>query len=130
MTLFQRRKFCAQHGMLLADALGLGLGAFQLLAHFFESLFACGAVAVFLFDEGLILRAILMRALFFVPQTLQFEPRHGDPRVSAMSLLGGTAKIVIERYGVLLARLLQLAETFEFPFKSCRLALERVLFSN
>ena len=79
MPFFERGELCAQHGMLFADPLGFGLRRIQLVAHGFESLFAIGALGVLLLHERFILRALLMRPLFFALQPLEFQARHRNP---------------------------------------------------
>ena len=74
VALFESGELGAQYGVFLADAMGVGLGAFELLAQSFESLLAVGALGVLLFYEKLVLGAVLRAQLFFaLLESLEFE---------------------------------------------------------
>ena len=130
MPFFESRQSCPQHGMFFADPLGFRLRRIQLVAHGFESQFAIGALGILLLDQRLVLRALLMRPLFFALQALQFQARHGNPRIGAIDFFRRAADIVIERNRFLLARLLQLAEPFQFRFERRGLTLQSFLIAH
>ena len=68
-----------------------------------------------------------MRALFFATEAFQFQTGDRDARVGAVDLFRCAAQLVIERNGLLLARLLQLAQPLEFRFERGCLTLQGLL---
>ena len=129
-ALFKTGEFGAKHGMLLAHSLRFGLSEFQLFAQGFKGLFAIAALGILLFHQLLVAGAVLVSALLFPLQAFEFLARDGDAGVGAIRFFGGAAAFVIERDGVFLAGLLQLAEPFEVGFERGGLVLQGFLFTG
>ena len=117
MALFESGEHGAGGGVLFADGGGLRFEFLEFLALAFEGLFAGGAQAFLLVHRGAVVLALGRGALGVAAQAFQFQAGHGEARVGAGKLVAQLAHFVIEGHAVLLAGLLQGAQTLQFGFQ-------------